>query len=385
MPDITIMIAARNASQTIERTLRSVQKSGNWPILLIDDYSDDDTVKIAKETYGHALSIVRPEIRKNIGTVRDAGLAAVEGDYALWLDADDEILPGRVEAMLQVMEAQNADFVYGNTQLISGETGEHIKDLNIPDFLKHPNGYVRQIERNWIQGIGWPMLRLATVKPLGYDRNLFHGEDYDILLRGIMAGLKVSFAENAGHLYYDYPTSLSRNLDESLNFLPAILGRFSERAYCQTLGEAGLIDRDQLLSLVSTSLFKQDFVWTEKLLSDLESHDFGNEISDSYKVKKQWLADFYRGTLALVKGQFEHAIQLYNSMRQTEDDCELFNNLAVAYDALGQQALAKDLLKRAIDAKPNYADAVFNCKNGNPKRITYHLLRREKSRDNYQI
>ena len=46
--DTTVILCARNASKTIGRAIKSVVSQADCPILVVDDYSNDDTVSQAE-------------------------------------------------------------------------------------------------------------------------------------------------------------------------------------------------------------------------------------------------------------------------------------------------------------------------------------------------
>src|SRR5678809_1020905 len=89
----TILIAARNAATTIGRAVRSACAQGDYSILLIDDHSTDATAEVARRE-APALHVVCPPHHGMLGFTRQFGLEQVRTPYALWLDADDELLPG---------------------------------------------------------------------------------------------------------------------------------------------------------------------------------------------------------------------------------------------------------------------------------------------------
>ncbi len=74
----TIVIAARNAASTIERAVRSAILQKNCPIILVDDFSSDDTVDRAKEAGGRRLTVVRPPEHRSLGLTRQTAVLAFQ-------------------------------------------------------------------------------------------------------------------------------------------------------------------------------------------------------------------------------------------------------------------------------------------------------------------
>ena len=93
--DLTLLIVARNAAATIERALLSCVTEPGCPIVLVDDFSRDDTVARARSIAGSRLHVLTSPPPGGVGLARQCALDAVETEYAAWLDADDEWIAGR--------------------------------------------------------------------------------------------------------------------------------------------------------------------------------------------------------------------------------------------------------------------------------------------------
>lgn len=98
--DLDIIIPAYNAENYIDKCLNSVlsQKTKySFRVLVIDDGSTDATGKILDGYSG--ISVIHQENRGFSGA-RNAGLDRAEAEYLLFLDSDDELCPGSVEALM---------------------------------------------------------------------------------------------------------------------------------------------------------------------------------------------------------------------------------------------------------------------------------------------
>lgn len=96
---LSVVIPAYNAGNYIEAAIRSVTQQKSFPrdsqIIVIDDGSTDETVKIAG-SYG---AIVLTQDHKGAACARNTGLKAAGGEYILLLDADDILAEGSIEAL----------------------------------------------------------------------------------------------------------------------------------------------------------------------------------------------------------------------------------------------------------------------------------------------
>ena len=93
---ISVIIPAFNAAAFIEACIKSVLRQTLSPleILVVDDGSTDQTAELASVCEGVKL-IKQP----NAGpaSARNAGIAAAQGDYLAFLDADDLMPPTRLQ------------------------------------------------------------------------------------------------------------------------------------------------------------------------------------------------------------------------------------------------------------------------------------------------
>ena len=103
LDDITVLIPARNAATTIQRTLVAVgDQRGAAPVVIVDDQSTDATARVARETLNTATVVTgEPPPPGWIGKVwaLEQGLRTVQTPFVLLLDADIELRPGIIAAL----------------------------------------------------------------------------------------------------------------------------------------------------------------------------------------------------------------------------------------------------------------------------------------------
>ncbi len=113
---VSVIIPARNAGETIDATLDSLvaQEWTDWTAVVIDDGSTDTTRAIADSFAARDPRItVIDGPRRGAGAARNAGLAALDREWVLFLDADDTIEPAMLRRMLETLAANpEADAVH---------------------------------------------------------------------------------------------------------------------------------------------------------------------------------------------------------------------------------------------------------------------------------
>ena len=101
---ISIILPAYNAQNTIKRTLSSIAMQENI-----------DEIKIAKQ-FSHMMKIRVIHMDKNggPGTARQVGFDHSNGEYIMWMDADDTLVSAdTIKTLKIVMDQKNMDCVYG--------------------------------------------------------------------------------------------------------------------------------------------------------------------------------------------------------------------------------------------------------------------------------
>ena len=108
---ISIIVPAYNAEKTICRCLDSAQATAaEAEIILADDGSTDATLRLAEE-YGDRVHILRLP-HGGVSAARNAGLGAAHGEWAVFLDSDDALLPRALDRLRPYM-TDDVDAVCG--------------------------------------------------------------------------------------------------------------------------------------------------------------------------------------------------------------------------------------------------------------------------------
>ncbi|WP_262692914.1 glycosyltransferase family 2 protein [Kordiimonas aestuarii] len=378
--ELSIVIVAKNAAGTITRAATSAHACGAYPVLLVDDHSDDETTAIAQGVLGDKLTVVKTAQSMGVGNARQTALENITTPYGMWLDADDELLPDRADNMIKALWA-GADLVFDPVMLFDGKTGADIKELPIPDFIRENGGIWRSFERNWI-----PMLaggfRTGLARQVGYDLSFLRAEDYDFLLRGLMAGAAVTLLDDVGYRYAHSPHSLSRDLASSQQFTIAAQKKHRLSSLETTLTGTALTDAEKLFTLACVALNRADLVAVKRhtdQLCAITAH------VPPYDRETQWMAHYLMASAMMEAGNPEKAFS-HLQIIDAASGADSLNNLALICWHLGNRDEAKILWKKAQGLLPNYLDAAQNlaaADSGVPSALTRFPLRRAPSRSGY--
>ena len=119
-PEVSIILPCYNAHNTLKRTLSSIAMQENIDeieTIIVDDRSNYPEAydKIAKQ-FSHMMKIRVIHMDKNggPGTARQVGFDHSNGQYIMWMDADDTLVSAdTIKTLKIVMDQKNMDCVYG--------------------------------------------------------------------------------------------------------------------------------------------------------------------------------------------------------------------------------------------------------------------------------
>lgn len=111
MAQLSIIIPVYRVEQTLDRCVRSVLccERSDIEVLLVDDGSPDSCGTLCDQ-WAERDGRVRVLHKRNGGLsdARNAGIEASQGDLLMFVDSDDELAPGTVEAAMKTMEEDEA-------------------------------------------------------------------------------------------------------------------------------------------------------------------------------------------------------------------------------------------------------------------------------------
>ncbi|MBE5905188.1 MAG: glycosyltransferase [Lachnospiraceae bacterium] len=117
--DLQIIVPAYNVEQYLEACMESIlsqETSYAFQVILVEDGATDCTREIAKRyTMNEHVRVVFQE-NQGVAAARNRGLALLTAPYVMFVDSDDMLAPGAIEACMQVAYKENADIVEGTIQ-----------------------------------------------------------------------------------------------------------------------------------------------------------------------------------------------------------------------------------------------------------------------------
>ncbi len=188
-PLVSVVIPAHNAERFLGEAIESVFAQTYAPVeaVVVDDGSSDATTEIASGYEGMRL-IRNPESR-GAAAARNAGVEAARGEILAFVDADDVLLPGKLEFQVDELLSRDDEVCVLASQEFIVEDGASIPMAALTDRRRpawvddeFPNVYTMTM-----------VLRKSLFRSLsGFTEGLSYTEDVDFLFRLIEGGVELS-------------------------------------------------------------------------------------------------------------------------------------------------------------------------------------------------
>jgi len=108
---VSVVIPVYNREKTIKRCVESVLQGTyqNVEVIIVDDCSTDNTVKILSQLKDSRIRIIRMKKKGGAQAARNRGIIEANGEWIAFLDSDDIWGKNKLEIQLKELEAFNYD------------------------------------------------------------------------------------------------------------------------------------------------------------------------------------------------------------------------------------------------------------------------------------
>lgn len=301
---VSFIIPAYNASATIIRSLDSLSSLNlnldDYEVIVVDDCSKDNTVQIVEQyatKHPNVILLLQKENHRQ-GAARNRAITIAKGRYCVFLDSDDEIVDGVVEALTAAQNnkadivAMGVDFVdeknvatsvkslpYKKNEMFSGVALQQ----DFPFWFTGPVAYVYNLD--FVRRVAYPFFedvlfedsdfvnvhlyhakRMCYVKDCGYRahynaNSTTHTLSYKHISDYLLLGVRMlSFYESLEDKQTKYARSIQEggcyNIWMSMQRLHKLVSIEEIRRFYERLDQ--FVDRKELSSKIYSSQY-----WTK--------------------------------------------------------------------------------------------------------------------------
>lgn len=225
----SVVIPTYNSAQTLRRAIQSVmsQETGPHEIIIVDDGSTDNTPETVKQFSDRIIYLYQEN--RGVSAARNAGLRKASAGWVAYLDADDEMLPKALAALLSAARKATAcdvvasDFwhVSPDGTLIDRASERHRAGMDQVLWLRKRDLWIAQdhlveglLARFFISPSTAIIRRRVFADCGGWNEDYRTSEDLDLFIRLAMGGVSFAYVPEPLYLIHQTPESLCRGNDQ---------------------------------------------------------------------------------------------------------------------------------------------------------------------------
>ena len=300
---ISVVIPVYNAQKYHKKCLDSIvgQTLGieNIEVIIVDDFSQDDSLKIAKSYLNKypSFKLIELDSNKGQGNGRNIGLKHVSSDFVTFIDSDDFILENTFENSLNKMKKHNCELLIYNSQFISNNEDipldVHQLDINEDKVINDLNDYPQLI---FSTSVWNKIFNKKLFKFLSFPSKYY--EDTTVAINTILNSNKIYLNSESKYFYRrsgdDSSTTTTISIKNCLDLSETILEIFSlEKTYSKYSKILNIINL-KFTNDILFWIFHYDWYIGEekKVLTEIEK--FINKFSkDDFDFLKELKGDYY--------------------------------------------------------------------------------------------
>ena len=179
---VSVGMPVYNGERYIRKAVESVlsQTYADFELIVTDDGSTDNTLRILDSIKDPRLKVVADGKNRGIAYRLNQQIDLARGDFFARMDADDMMMPHRLERQISVLKSETGVDVIGSEAVIIGEHDELLgKRCVNSEMFRTSNDYFRSARFIHPTIMG----RLAWFRKWRYNEKMSGNEDLDLWIR----------------------------------------------------------------------------------------------------------------------------------------------------------------------------------------------------------
>ena len=203
MAIFSIIITSHNQENFIRNAVDSalVQGYRDKEIIVVDDASTDGSQRVL-EQYGHAIRLTKLENNVGASRARNVGIAMATGDFLVFLDGDDLLLPWALDVYGEIADRKRPHIILSTMRWFEGQipkvsnerAPENIEVVAYDSLLEKDRPYRASASALVIS-------RDVFSRVQGWTNEIFPMEDLDALIKLLSSGRTVQILAPATVAY----------------------------------------------------------------------------------------------------------------------------------------------------------------------------------------
>lgn len=221
-PKVSVVIPTYNRAHLVGRAIGSVldQTYQDFELIIVDDGSTDNTEEVVKRFDDKRIKYIKHAKNKGGSAARNTGIKEAKGEYVAFLDSDDEWLPEKLKAEINILE--------NGKKFIICSTGYNFIDQRnkIISYSKIKSKVISQkvvLSAKCITTNDFTAIKEKVIEVNGFDEKLPARQDWDLWIRITSLGMGYQDSLNLVNKYTMRNDQISSGIKNKLNGTEAIL------------------------------------------------------------------------------------------------------------------------------------------------------------------
>lgn len=223
-PLVSVIVPVFNAARSLATAARSLtrQTLPELEVLIVDDGSTDDSVRVATELAARdrRIRLLRHPCNRGQSAARNLALEHARGRWIAPVDADDEIDPERLRVLVETAEACGADLIAdgvdfagprlpGTPARLVTDAHREMRALTLEALIESDIPLNGRCSYGYLK----PLIRRAFLERwrLRYDEDLRFTEDLNLYAQALLHGGRFLLHPQSLYRYNQTPVSASRD------------------------------------------------------------------------------------------------------------------------------------------------------------------------------
>lgn len=218
---ISVVIPTYNKEKSITRTVESIleQDYTDFEIIIVDDCSSDDTVRIIENTFKKRIRLIQSKKNFGANTARNKGVLEARGDYIAFMDSDDVWDKSKLSHCMKYIQETDADVIFHGYRRIFPNG----KEETLPHYdLNMENNKLRAIL--WENCVATPTIfgKSEIFKRIPFDEEMPKFQDWELAIR-LIGNCDLRFLNETLLTAYVEDNGLTMNMGNAITALERIM------------------------------------------------------------------------------------------------------------------------------------------------------------------
>ncbi len=184
---VSVILPVYNRESTIKRAIDSVlrQTYSKLELIVIDDASSDNTVKLVNEYTDERIRLICQEQNGGACKARNVGIANARGEYIAFQDSDDEWLEDKLDTQIKIMKEKKCPACYSAYYLYDNDS-VYFQPIDFENQSKYEAGLGKILAEYNVIGTVTLIIKYEVLKLFNdeyFDEQLPRLQDYEFVIR----------------------------------------------------------------------------------------------------------------------------------------------------------------------------------------------------------